>query len=169
MEKAPGCGVLGRFTACSKERIEIFVILYDTLPAYCISKVVVMKSEEIIYQKVNVSPRPPPKISYKDNWMNELDSEVAGSSKDAQRIQPKPKTQLSRRERPVCGQVSTKEIKERTMFDHEEVKHSTSTVRPVCGSESTKSCVLIPTKIEEDQTRTGRPVKVEEQDCHMQL
>ena len=38
------------------------IILYDTLPAYCMSKVVVMKSEEIIYHKVYVSPRPPPKI-----------------------------------------------------------------------------------------------------------
>ena len=38
------------------------IILYDTLPAYCISKVVVMNSEEIIYQKVYVSLRPPPKI-----------------------------------------------------------------------------------------------------------
>ena len=47
-----------------------------------------MKSEDIIYQKVDVSPRPPPKISYKDNWMKELDSEVAGSSKDTQRIEP---------------------------------------------------------------------------------
>ena len=35
------------------------IILYDTLPACCISKVVVMKTEEIIYQKVYVSPRPP--------------------------------------------------------------------------------------------------------------
>ena len=32
------------------------------------------------------------------NCMKELDSEVAGSSKDTQRIQPKPKTQLSRTE-----------------------------------------------------------------------
>ena len=40
------------------------VILYDTLPAYCISKAIVMKSEEIKYQKVYVSPRPPPTISY---------------------------------------------------------------------------------------------------------
>ena len=39
------------------------VILHDTLPAHCISKAIVMKSEEIIYQKVYVSPRPPPKIS----------------------------------------------------------------------------------------------------------
>ena len=71
------------------------IIFYDTLPAYCISKVVVMRSEEIKNQKVYVSPRPPPKTSCKDKWMNELDSEVAGSSNDTQRIQPKPKTQLS--------------------------------------------------------------------------
>ena len=30
------------------------IILYDTLPAYCISKAIVMKSEEFIYQKVCV-------------------------------------------------------------------------------------------------------------------
>ena len=116
-----------------------------------------------------MSPRPPLKISYKDNWMNELDSEVAGSSKDTQRIQPKPKKQLSRTERPVGGQESTKEIEGRTMFDHEDVKHSTSTERPVCGSESTKSCVLTPTKIEEDKTRTVRPVKVEEHDIDFRV
>ena len=69
------------------------IILYDTLPAYCISKVVVMESDEIENQKVYVSLRPPPTISYKENWMKELDSEVAGSSKDTQRIQTKPKTQ----------------------------------------------------------------------------
>ena len=72
------------------------IILHNTVPAYCISKAIVMKSEEIIYQKVHVSPRPPPKISYKENWMCDLDSDVAGSSKDTQRIQPKQKTQLSR-------------------------------------------------------------------------
>ena len=67
------------------------VILYDALPAYCISKVVVMESGEILYEQVYVSPRPPPTISFKYNWMKELDSEKAGSSKDTQRIQPKPK------------------------------------------------------------------------------
>ena len=61
--------------------------------------------------------------------MKELDSEVAGSSKDTQRLQPKPKTQLSR------------------------------TVRPVGGLKSIQSCVSMPVKIEkEDQTRTVRPV-----------
>ena len=60
------------------------IILHETLPACCNSKVVVMESGEVIYEKVYVSPRPPPTISYKDNWMNELDSDVAGSSKDTQ-------------------------------------------------------------------------------------
>ena len=92
-----------------------------------------MKSEEIIHQKVYVSP---PTISYKDDWMCDLDSEVDGSSKDNQRIQPKPKTQ------------------------------SSSTGRPVCGSESTKRCVLTPTHIAEDQTRTGRPVLVDQKEEH---
>ena len=71
------------------------IILYDTLPAYCISKVVVMESGEIKNEKVFVSPRPPPTISFKDKSMKELDSEVAGSSGDSQQIQPKSQTQFS--------------------------------------------------------------------------
>ena len=118
------------------------ITFYDTLPAYCISKVVVMDSEEIKHEKVYVSLRPPPTISFKDNWMNDLDSEVAGSSKDTPRIQPKPKTQLKRTARPAGGQESTKEIEKGTLFDHEDVKHSTRTGRPVCGSEFAKSCVF---------------------------
>ena len=69
-------------------------ILYDTLPAYCISKVFVMESGEVMYEKVFVSPRPPPTTSFKDSWMKDLDSEIVGSSKDTQRIQPKPKTPI---------------------------------------------------------------------------
>ena len=53
------------------------IFFYDTLPAYCIPKVVVVEFGEIIYEKVYVSPRPPPKIFFKDNWTKELDSEVA--------------------------------------------------------------------------------------------
>ena len=96
-----------------------------------------MESGEIKNEK-NVSPRPPPTISFKDNWMKELDSEVAGSSKDNQRIQPKPKTQLSRTERPVGGQESIKEIENDILFGHENIKHSTRTERPVGGQESTQ-------------------------------
>ena len=87
-----------------------------------------------------MSPRPPPTISHKDDWMKELDSEVAGSIKDTQRIQSKPKTQLSRTERPLCG------------------------------LDSTQSCVsmLIKTE-EEDQTILERPVLVEEHDIDFRM
>ena len=108
-------------------------IFYDTLPAYCISKVVVLASGEVIYEKVYVSPRPPPTISFKDSWMKELDSELAGSSKDTQRIQPKLKTQLSRTERPVGEQQFTQEIEKDVLYGRESTKHSTRTVRPVDG------------------------------------
>ena len=69
------------------------IILHDTRTAYCIAKVVVMESREIIFEKVFASPRPPPRISIKDNWMKELDSEVAGGGEDTQRIQ-KPSCQV---------------------------------------------------------------------------
>ena len=107
------------------------IILYDTLPPYCIPKAIMMETGEIIFEKVYVSPRPPPKISLKHDWKRELGSEVAGSSKDTQRIQREPKTQLSRTVRPVGGQESTKEIEKGILFDHEDIKHSTRTGRPV--------------------------------------
>ena len=52
------------------------IILYDTLPAYCIPKVVRMETGEVINEKVFMSPRPPPKISWKHDWMKELGSDV---------------------------------------------------------------------------------------------
>ena len=63
-----------------------------------------METGEIKNEKVYASPRPPPKISFKDDWMKELDSEVAGGSEDSQQIQPKSKTQLSRTRKPVSEQ-----------------------------------------------------------------
>ena len=71
------------------------IILYDTLPAYCIPMAIMMETGEIICGKVHASPRPPPKISFKDNWMKELGSEVAGGGKDSQQTQPKTKN-------PIC-------------------------------------------------------------------
>ena len=70
------------------------IILYDTLPAYCIPKVIMMKSGDVIYEKVNASPLPAPKISFKDNWMKELGSEVAGVEKTPNKPNQRPKIQL---------------------------------------------------------------------------
>ena len=45
------------------------IILQETLPAYCIPKVVRMKTGEVLYEKEYMSPRPPPpKISLKHEW-----------------------------------------------------------------------------------------------------
>ena len=55
-----------------------------------------MGSGEVINDKVYASPRPPPKISFKDNWTKELGSEVAGGEKDSQQTQPKTKNPIVR-------------------------------------------------------------------------
>ena len=48
-----------------------------------------METGDFIYDKQNASPRPPPKISFKDTWMKELGSEVAGHGDSSQVTQPK--------------------------------------------------------------------------------
>ena len=53
------------------------IILQETLPAYCIPKVVRMETGVVLYEKVYMSPRLPPKISLKHEWKRELGSEVA--------------------------------------------------------------------------------------------
>ena len=60
-----------------------------------------MEIGELMYETVYASPRPPPKVSFKENWMKELDSEVAGGNQDSQQTQPTSKTQLLSTGRPV--------------------------------------------------------------------
>ena len=60
------------------------IILRETLPAYCIPKVVRMKTGEVIYVKVYMSLRQPPKISLKHDWKRELGSEHAQRSEAGQ-------------------------------------------------------------------------------------
>ena len=59
-------------------------ILQETLPACCIPKVVRMKTGEVLYEKVFMSPRPPPKISLKHEWKRELGSDHAQRAKAGQ-------------------------------------------------------------------------------------
>ena len=53
------------------------IIFQETLPAYCIPKVVRLKIGEVSFEKVHMSLRPPPKISLKHEWKRDLGSEVA--------------------------------------------------------------------------------------------
>ena len=41
---------------------------YDTLPACCIPKAIMMETRELVYEKVDASPRPHPKIFF-DTWL----------------------------------------------------------------------------------------------------
>ena len=59
-------------------------ILHEPLPAHCIPKVVMMETGEVIYEKVYMSPRPPPKISLKHEWKREVGSEHAQRSEVGQ-------------------------------------------------------------------------------------
>ena len=59
-----------------------------------------MESGEVIYEKIHESPRPPPKISLRNNWMKELGSEDARGSEDSQQTQPNPNP-ICRTGRPV--------------------------------------------------------------------
>ena len=146
------------------------VILHDTLPAYCISEAIVMKSEEFLYQKKCMCHLDHRRRFPTQNWMCDLDSDVARSSEDIQRIEIKPNTELS-----STGRFVTKwseETPERTKFDldtlnqekHDNVTNSTS--RPVCGHESTERCVLTPKHVERDETSSGRPVTVDQEEEH---
>ena len=84
------------------------IILYDTLPACCTPKAIMVGTGEIIYEKVYASPRPPLKISFKDSWMKELGSEVAGGGKDSQQTQPKTKNPIVRTGRPVLAEQTSR-------------------------------------------------------------
>ena len=49
------------------------IILQGTLPAYCIPRVVSLKTGEVLYEKAYMSP---PKISLRHDWTKELGSKV---------------------------------------------------------------------------------------------
>ena len=44
------------------------IIIQGILPAYCIPKVVRLKTRENLYEKTYMSPRPPPKITLRHDW-----------------------------------------------------------------------------------------------------
>ena len=94
------------------------IILQETLPAYRIPRVVRMEIGEVLYEKVNESPRPPPKISSRNDWRKELGSEVARQAEVKQPTQPNPNSDNDRTERPV---VIGQPIGSSTPFDEVDI------------------------------------------------
>ena len=122
------------------------IILQETLPAYCIPNVVRMETGEVLYEKVFMSPRPPPKISLKHEWKRELGSEhdqrseVGQLSRSFQSNQPIPNPNRERTERPVIrddartvqdGRKTSRPQEIDVNSFHEESVSSERTGRPV--------------------------------------
>ena len=101
------------------------IILHETLPASCIPKVVRMETGEVIYEKVYISPRLPPKISLKHDWKRELGSEDAPRSErqvvqpswSFQSNQPIPNPSHDRTEQPenLCKMEEKRPVPRRSM------------------------------------------------------
>ena len=127
------------------------IILQGTLPAYCIPKVVRLKTGEVLYEKVYMSPRPPPKISLRHDWArgevplgSTVEQQPEGKvvrqsrgevqhAKFSKPTQPKPKPICDRSAKPkdtedvfvVKGETSrSHEIDEKGL--HEELRSSCS-------------------------------------------
>ena len=152
MEETSKYGVLSRHQPCSEERIEV---LSNTIERYHSSRNTPslfflegwMETGEVVYEKVYASPRSPPKISFKHDWMKELGSEVARrpegegarQAKSSQSSQPNPNPDHDRTVKPVVcpqrGALRSQEIETRS-FCEEAVKHE-RTVKPVvCRDEN---------------------------------
>ena len=97
-----------------------------------------METGEIIHEKVYASPRPPPEISFKDNCMKELGSEVAGGGEDSQQTQPNTKNPIVRTGRPVssCMPVSVERLDQDKDADENVDADHVRTVRPVESEQS---------------------------------
>ena len=133
------------------------IILHEILPAYCIPKAVMMETGEVIYEKVYMSPRPPPKISLKHEWKRELGSEhaqqpeVGQLSRSFQSNQPISNPSRERTVRPV-------------------VKDDTRTVRD--GRKTSRSQEIDVNSFHEEHVsseRTGHPLlkRVESKHVHL--
>ena len=104
----------------------------------CIPKVVLMETGEVTYEKVYMSPRPPPKISHE--WKRELGSdhaqraEVGQLSRSFQSNQPTPNTIRDRSGRPDNMQDGRKTSRSQEIDVNsfcEELSSSDRTGRPV--------------------------------------
>ena len=105
------------------------IILQGTLPAYCIPKVVRLKTGEVLYERPYLSPRPPPKISLRHdhNWIrgnNQLGSTVEQQPVGKlvqQSFGEAPRVKLSKptqsKPKPICDRSGKPEDTQRVFVD----------------------------------------------------
>ena len=149
------------------------IILQETLPAYCIPKVVRLKTGEVLNEKVSMSPRPPPKISRKHEWTTELGSkvdrqpegevarqpegEVAQQANFFQPTQPTPSPIRDRSGRPddmQDGRNTSRPQEINVNSFNEGLRSSDRTGRPVVSED------MMSLNVEQTHDRTVRPVAI---------
>ena len=150
------------------------IILQETLPAYCIPEVVRMETGEVLYEKVYMSPRRPPKISLRHEWKRELgsehaqQSEVGPLSRNFQSNQPILNPIRERTGRPVIthdvtGVQDERETSQSQEIDvssfREEPSSSERTGRPVTGRPVNEPSVI--------QTRSSEDRRISTLNRHM--
>ena len=131
------------------------IILQGTLPAYCIPKVVRLKTGEMLYERRYLSPRPPPKISLKHdhNWTKGNDQ--SGSTVEHQPVGKL--VQQSFGEAPRAESSKPTQSKPNPICDR--------TVKPVEQENTSCSREIVGKCLQEEldsSDRTGKPVKCED-------
>ena len=134
------------------------IILYKTLPAYCIpGRLSRWKLEKSYTRKYMRHPGRLRRFPFKDNWMKKLGSEVAGHDESSQQTQPKTPNPIVRTGRPVTteppSRSSAQEIDKRFLLGCE------STNVSVERSDKDKDA---DENVDADQVRTERPVGSEQ-------
>ena len=90
------------------------IILQGTLPAYCIPKVVRLKTGEVLYEKAYMSPRPPPKISLRHDWTKELGSKV--DQQPQEEVARQPREEVARQPREEVARQPRGEVSRQAKF-----------------------------------------------------
>ena len=150
------------------------IILQGTLPAYCIPKIVRLKTGEVLYEKAYMSPRPPPKISLRHDWTKELGStvdrqpqeevarqprgEVSRQAKFSQPAQPIPK--------PICDRSGQPDYKHEVFVDKGETSRSQeikvkSFHEELCSSDRSGQPDITPSVIRAQKNLSGE-IRVEQ-------
>ena len=116
------------------------IILQGT-PAYCILKVVRLKTGEVLYEKAYMLPRPPPKISLRHDWTKELGSKVdrqpqeEGARQPREEVAQQPRGEVSRQAKffqpipkpipkPICYRSGQPDNKHEVFVDEGETSWS---------------------------------------------
>ena len=168
------------------------IILQGTLPAYCIPKVVRLKTGEVLYEKAHMSPRPPPKISLRHDWTKELGSEVARQPREE--VVRQPRGEFSRQatffqptqpiSKPICDRAGQPDNKHEVFVDKGETSWSREIMEKsfheeLCSSDRSEQPDITPSviraqtnlsgeiRVEQTHDRSGQPDKhkIERQDA----